>query len=146
MNRYCSHCGFANAENALRCENCKLFVGFSPQDRGISSFSKSRLIIISVVVVCLSLAVYKMFDNSPVAVKPNPTSAVSNSAVESFDKQTLEIQKAETERLQQKRVENYKLKKAKREERNNPQGDFFGKHGCETVPNPDGNGNMTNCY
>ena len=64
MNKFCSHCGYANAGNALRCENCKLFVGVSPEDKDIRSFSGIRLIGILVVVGFLSLAIYKMLDNS----------------------------------------------------------------------------------
>ncbi|GEM_PF-6206831 len=69
MNRYCSHCGYANAGNALRCENCKLFIGVSPQDKKITSFSGIRLLGILVVVGFLSLAIYKMLDNSPAKQK-----------------------------------------------------------------------------
>ena len=71
MNRYCSHCGFANARNAVRCESCKLFVGVSPDDKDIRSFSGIRLIGILVFIGLMTFAGFKMF-KSPPPPKPTP--------------------------------------------------------------------------
>ena len=72
MSKYCSHCGFANAASAVRCENCKLFVGVSPEDKKITSFSGIRLIGILVVIGFLTFAGYKTFFKSPPPPKPTP--------------------------------------------------------------------------
>ena len=92
MSNYCSHCGFANAQNAIRCENCKLFIGVSPQDKGITSFSGIRLVVILVVVGFLSLAIYTMLKSPP---PPKPSQETKF-----FDKQRQEEeQKRQRERL-----------------------------------------------
>ena len=72
MIKYCSHCGFANAGSAVRCENCKLFVGVSEEDKDIRSFSGIRLIGILVVIGLLSFAGYKTFIKSPPPPPPTP--------------------------------------------------------------------------
>ena len=72
MSKYCSHCGFANARNAVRCESCKLFVGVSPEDKDIRSFSGIRLIGILVVMGFLTFAGYKALFKSQPPPKPTP--------------------------------------------------------------------------
>jgi hypothetical protein len=72
MNRYCSHCGFANAGSAVRCENCKLFVGVSEKEKDVKSFSGIRLMGILVVIGFLTFAGYKTFFKSP-PPPPQPT-------------------------------------------------------------------------
>jgi hypothetical protein len=71
MSKYCSHCGFANARNAVRCESCKLFVGVSEEDKDIRSFSGIRLIGILAFIGFMTFAAYQMFKSPPPKPKPD---------------------------------------------------------------------------
>jgi hypothetical protein len=89
MSNYCSHCGFANAKNAVRCENCKLFVGVSPEDKDIRSFSGIRLMGILVVIGFLTFAGYQTFKSPP---PPKPTPKWQTDAMEKMrEKERQEI-------------------------------------------------------
>lgn len=138
MSKYCAHCGYANAENVLRCENCQHFAGVSKEDKGLSVFSPSRLIVVLVVVGLLSMAIYKVFDKPSVA-KPVPVSSLSNSAQESLTQQDVEIKKAEADRRREQKAELYRQKKARRKEQMEGPKDLFGNpNGCETAVQANG--------
>jgi hypothetical protein len=136
MNKCCSHCGFANAEKAIRCENCKLFLGISSQDKGISTFSGIRLIIILVVVGLLSLGIYKIFDNLRVVSKPNANISVSNASISNT---TSELEAADAREKRVRQAEFYQQKRDRKEAQQKEaiegKKDIFGNpepSGCET--------------
>ena len=141
MSKNCLLCGFANAENASRCENCKSFLRPSPQRTEPSAVSKnsvftgSRLVILLVVLVVAGFAVYKMFDNSSVAKTPISVNSTSNTALDNLKQQATEI---ESNRAAQNRVyqaEYYRQKRERRKAESETPTDIFGKpqpRGCET--------------
>jgi hypothetical protein len=145
MNRNCSHCGFAHAENALRCGNCKSLLQVAPRSQeettaaANSLLKGSRLVILLVVFVIAFFAIYKMFDNSsavlPSSKIPESNTSSSNTAAIDLSRQTSEIEKTEAARKRVQEAEYYKQKRARKKAQAEDPKDIFGNpepRGCET--------------
>jgi hypothetical protein len=142
MSKNCSLCGFANTENASRCENCKSFLRTAPRRAEPaavsinSAFTKNRLVIVSVILVVAVFAGYKMFDNSSVAKTGAVTdSNTSNTALINMSREAEAIENADAKRKQVQQAEYYRQKRERKKAASETPTDVFGNPqpgGCET--------------
>ncbi len=140
MSKNCSLCGFANAENASRCEICKSFLRPSPRREEQSAvstnsvFTGTRLAILLVVLVAAIFAVYKIFDNSSVA--KTPVSNTSNTALVNLSQQASELESNQAAQKRVQQAEYYRQKRERKKAASETPTDIFGTpqpSGCETI-------------
>lgn len=150
MIKNCSLCGFANAETASRCENCKSPLRPLPrgaqQETAVSKksvLSTNSLVVLIIVFVVVIFAVYKMFDNSSVAQTntENANSNTSNTALIDFSKEATEIESNQNAQKRVQQAEAYRQKRERRKAASQTPLDIFGspeRSDCKSYINEQG--------
>jgi uncharacterized membrane protein YvbJ len=150
MIKNCSLCGFANAENAVRCESCQSPLRPSPRhtehQTAVSKKSVlggNSLVVLIIVFVVVIFAIYKMFDNSSVAQTDAKTAEanVSNTALIDFSKEATEIESNQNAQKRVQQAEYYRQKRERRKAASQTPTDVFGSpepNNCKSYINEDG--------
>ena len=149
MTKNCPYCGFANPQYASGCGNCQSTLRVAsrrPEPTAVSktpAFGRNQLIILLIVFVVATFAIYKMFDNSSVAKTDAKTSEanISNTALIDFSKEAAEIESNQNAQKRVQQAEYYRQKRERRKAASETPTDIFGSpepFGCETYIDKDG--------